>query len=214
VATFPDPADRNPLASDCRRCPGLADARCRIAWGVGSTDATLVVVGEAPGAGDPDADRWRGGNHTGMAYTARHSGRRVRDLFEGLGYRPDDLYFTNAVKCFPSNGEGSNREPTPDERANCRPYLLAELERVAPDCVVPTGRHATESLLVATDRSMDGFLEAVLEPIRPDTLPPILPILHPSYQDVWIARLGYEPDDYERAIGEALAGLGAGAPVT
>ena len=214
MATFPDPEDRNELAADCRRCPEPAAAREHISWGVGSLEATLVVVGEAPGAGDPEADRWQGGNHTGMAYTARHSGRRVRDLFEGLGYRPGDLYFTNAVKCFPSDGEGSNREPTSEERVNCRPYLLAELERVTPDCVVPTGRHATESLLAATDRSVDGFLEAVLEPIRPDALPPILPILHPSYQDVWVARLGYEPDEYERAIGEALAGLGAGAPVT
>ena len=118
MATFPDPADSRRLAEDCHRCPDLADARCRIAWGVGSTDATLVVVGEAPGAGDPDADRWRGGNHTGMAYTARHSGRRVRDLFEGLGYRPDDLYFTNAVKCFPSDGEGSRFEPSQIGRAH------------------------------------------------------------------------------------------------
>jgi DNA polymerase len=210
VATFPDPSHRNPLPDDCRRCPDLVASRCRISWGVGATDATLVVVGEAPGTGDPDADRWRGGNHTGMAYTARHSGRRVRDLFEGLGYASEEVYFTNAVKCFPGDGDGSNREPTADERANCRPYLLAELDRVAPDCVVPTGRHATESLLAATDHSLDGFLEAVLEPIRTDALPSLLPILHPSYRDVWIRRLGYEPDEYERAIAEALAALRAG----
>jgi DNA polymerase len=209
MATFPDPEDRNVLAEDCRRCPVLSADRTCISWGVGSTDATLVVVGEAPGAGTPEADRWKGGNHTGMAYTARHSGRRIRDLFEGLGYAAGDLYFTNAVKCFPSDNEGSNREPTPAERANCRPYLLAELEQVDPDCVVPTGRHATESLLAATDRGLDGFVDSVLEPIRTDALPPLLPILHPSYQDVWIPRIGYEPEGYERAIGAALADLGA-----
>jgi len=210
VATFPDPDDRMPLAPDCRRCPALAAARNRISWGVGATDATLVIVGEAPGAGDPEADRWRGGNHTGMAYTSRHSGRRIRGLFERLGYDPDDLYFTNAVKCFPPGEEGSNREPTPEERANCRPYLRSELETVAPDCVVPTGRHATESLLSATDRELDGFLESVLDPIEADGLPPTVPILHPSYQDVWISRLGYEPAEYEQAIGDALERLGAG----
>ncbi|QLD90490.1 uracil-DNA glycosylase [Natronomonas salina] len=210
MATFPDPDDRNVLAEDCRRCPALAADRTCISWGVGSLEATLVVVGEAPGAGTPEADRWKGGNHTGMAYTARHSGRRVRDLFEGLGYGQDDLYFTNAVKCFPSDGEGSNREPTPAERANCRPYLLEELEEVDPACVVPTGRHATESLLAATDRELDGFVDSVLDPIETDALPPLLPVLHPSYQDVWIKRLGYEPEGYERAIGETLADLGAG----
>ncbi|WP_254839897.1 uracil-DNA glycosylase [Natronomonas marina] len=206
---FPDPDDRNPLAADCRRCPELAASRTCISWGVGSLDATLVVVGEAPGAGDPGADRWQGGNHTGMAYTARHSGRRIRGRFESLGYDPDDLYFTNAVKCFPSDGEGSNREPTSEERANCRPYLFEELETVDPACVVATGRHATESLLAATDRSLDGFVEAVLEPIETEPLPPILPLLHPSYRDIWIPRLGYDDAGYQRAIGEALETLGA-----
>ena len=209
MPTYPDPGARNELAADCRRCPELVAARERISWGVGSLEATLVVVGEAPGAGDPEADRWRGGNHTGMAYTSRHSGRRIRGLFERLDYDPDDLYFTNAVKCFPPGEEGSNREPTPEERANCRPYLLSELETVAPDCVVPTGRHATESLLSATNRELDGFLESVLDPIEADGLPPVLPILHPSYQDVWISQLGYEPAEYEQAIGDALERLGA-----
>ena len=210
MVTFPDPADRNVLAEDCRRCPALAEARTCIAWGVGSLDATLVVVGEAPGAGSPEAARWRGGNHTGMAYTARHSGRRVRTLLESLGYGPDELYFTNAVKCFPSNGEGSNREPTAGERANCRPYLLAELEQVDPACVVPTGRHATTSLLAAAGRDLEGFLETVLEPIETDELPPLLPILHPSYQDVWLRRLGYEDEAaYREAVGDALEALGA-----
>ena len=206
---FPDPTDRNRLAEDCQRCPALVESRTRISWGVGSLDASLVVVGEAPGAGTPEADRWRGGNHTGMAYTARHSGRRIRRLFESLGYDSDTLYFTNAVKCFPSDGAGSNREPTAEERANCRPYLLAEIDAIEPSCVVPTGRHATESLLAAVDRSLDGFLDAVLEPIETDRMPPLLPILHPSYQDVWVGRLGYDPEGYERAIGEALAELGA-----
>lgn len=207
---FPDPVDRNQLADDCKRCPSLVESRTRISWGIGSPDASLVVVGEAPGAGTPDAERWRGGNHTGMAYTARHSGRRIRELFDSLGYDPKELYFTNAVKCFPSDGAGSNREPTAEERANCRPYLLAEIDAIDPSCVVPTGRHATESLLAAAGISLDGFLETVLEPIETDQLPPLLPLFHPSYQNIWIDRLGYDPESYERAIGEALADLGAG----
>lgn len=210
MAPFPDESDRNVLADDCRRCPALVDDRTHISWGVGSMDATIVVVGEAPGAGDPDADRWQGGNHTGMAYTSRHSGRRIRSLFDSLGYGPDELYFTNAVKCFPGDGSGSNREPTAEERRSCRSHLLAEISQVDPVSVVPTGRHATESLLAVTDRRLDGFLDAVLTTIEAERLPPIVPILHPSYQAVWIDRLDYDPDAYERAIGETLGALGAG----
>lgn len=210
MTTFPDPENRRELAADCRRCPALADARTRISWGVGADDATLAVIGEAPGAGNPDADRWRGGNHTGMAYTSRHSGRRIRGLFESLGYTPDELYFTNAVKCFPSDGSGSNREPTAEERANCRPYLRSELDAVDPTGVVPTGRHATASLLSVVDRSLDWFLDAVLTPIETDRLPPIVPVLHPSYRDVWAARLGYDAEGYKQAVGAALEAVGAG----
>ena len=206
---FPDPAKKNTLTESCRRCSALVESRGQISWGVGSPDARLVVVGEAPGAGDPDADRWRGGNYTGMAYTSRHSGRRVRRLFESLGYSPDELYFTNAVKCFPEDGDGSNREPTDRERSNCRPHLLAEIETIDPACIVPTGRHATASLLSAAGRSLDGFLDTVLEPIEAGQLPPMLPILHPSYQEIWISRLGYDLETYERALGETLAALEA-----
>lgn len=206
MAEFPDPGARNPLADDCRRCPALADARECISWGNGSLDADLLIVGEAPGAGDPSAERWRGGNWTGMAYTSRASGRKVRELFADLGYGADDLYFTNAVKCFPPDGEGGNREPTDEELANCRPYLLREVRQVEPGCVVATGKHATRSLLAAEGRDLDGFLDAVLEPVACERLGvPVLPVLHPSYQEVWVSRLGYTRESYLAAIAEGIA---------
>jgi DNA polymerase len=90
VPTYPD--QRHELAADCRRCPALVESRECISWGNGPLDAEIVVVGEAPGAGTPEADRWQGGNWTGMAYTARHSGRRIRDLLAEAGY--PDAYFT------------------------------------------------------------------------------------------------------------------------
>jgi uracil-DNA glycosylase family 4 len=204
---FPDPDTRNVLETDCTRCPSLVEARTRISWGTGPRDADVAVVGEAPGAGDPSADRWRGGNHTGMTYTTRHSGRRVRGLFARLGYDP---YYTNAVKCFPADGEGSNREPTETERANCRPYLERELRTVEPRVVVSTGRHATASVLALEGRELDGFVEHVLTPRRLpsfDFESSLLPLLHPSYQDVWVARLGYDDGAYEAELGETLAAL-------
>src|SRR5699024_6257254 len=107
MADYPDLDSTHELVPNCERCPALVDSRERISWGNGPLDAEIVVVGEAPGAGTPEADRWKGGDWTGMAYTARHSGGRIRDLMAGLGYE-DEAYFTSAVKCFPSDGEGSN----------------------------------------------------------------------------------------------------------
>ncbi|MXR50375.1 uracil-DNA glycosylase [Halovenus sp. WSH3] len=210
MASYPDPEDRNELAADCRRCPDLVESRECISWGNGPLDATVVVVGEAPGAGAPDADQWRGGNWTGLAYTSRHSGRRVRDLLAEAGYG-GDCYFTNAVKCFPADSEDSNREPTADERANCRPYLRAEIEEVEPAVVVPTGKHATRSVFALDGIELDSFLDAVLEPVSCPTLgTTALPLLHPSYQDVWIPQIGHTEQSYREAIGEQIDGLVGG----
>lgn len=223
---YPDPEERNVLEPACERCPALVESRTCISWGTGPLDADVVAVGEAPGAGNPEAETWKGGNHTGMAYTSRHSGRRVRDLFESLGY-DGRTYYTNAVKCFPSDafagsagggsskrrsdgGDASNREPTEGELDACRGHLETELAQVDPAVVVATGKHATTTVLAFEDRTLDGFLDRVLDPVDCPTLgAPLLPILHPSYQEVWLARLGYEAAEYREAIGAALDDLGA-----
>jgi DNA polymerase len=205
MAEFPDPETRNELAGDCRRCPALAASRNHIAWGQGDPESALVVVGEAPGAGDPDAEVWAGGNHTGMAYTTRHSGRRVRDLASELGF--PEAYFTNAVKCHPPG----NRDPEPDERANCAGYLEDELEQVEPDAVLATGKHATVSLLGLAGRSIEGFVATVGECVRngealewPGFEPALVPALHPSYENVWLGRLGLSRAAYVSGLRRAL----------
>ncbi|WP_115865520.1 uracil-DNA glycosylase [Halorussus litoreus] len=223
----PDPDSRNVLEPGCSRCPALADSRERISWGNGSLDADVVVVGEAPAYGDPDADRWRGGNWTGMAYTSRHSGRKIRGLFADAGLAPDECYFTNAVKCFPvdgdsDEGESSNREPTATERANCRGHLRAEIEQVRPAVIAPTGKHATLSVLGCetppesrngerhgrepADALSGGFLDAVLDPVESGAFDAtVLPLLHPSYQNVWLPRIGYAREEYVDALRKAVA---------
>jgi uracil-DNA glycosylase family 4 len=204
----PAAEDRNVLEPDCSRCPALVESRTYIAWGNGPLDAPILVVGEAPGAGDPDAEDWQGGNHSGLAYTSRHSGRRIRGLFADLGF-PDRVYYANAVRCFPADGAGSNREPSAAELSNCRGHLEEELRQVDPAVVVPTGAHATRSVLAFDDVEVDGFLEWVLTPTHMASLDvPVLPLLHPSYQDVWLSRLGYTPESYREEIATALEALG------
>ncbi|GAB7018979.1 hypothetical protein JCM18750_18400 [Halostagnicola bangensis] len=200
------PTTRNVLERDCTRCRALADSRECISWGTGDLEADIVVVGEAPGRGTPEADRWRGGNWTGKAYTSRHSGRRIRTMLERIGYG-EESYYTNAVKCFPADSDDptTNREPRDEERENCRVHLLTELETIGPEVVLATGKHATTTVLEAEGKSIDGFLETVLEPVHCESLGVwLIPILHPSYQDVWIGRLGYEPEEYLEAIRETL----------
>lgn len=204
--TAPDPDERAVLDPGCSRCPALVEARTCIAWGNGPRDADVVVVGEAPAAGDPETERWQGGNHTGMAYTSQHSGRTIRRLFADLGYA-DRTYYTNAVKCYPRDeaaaerGEETNREPTAAELTNCRDHLTTEIDGIDPAVVVPTGKHATASLFACEGRQVDGFLDLVLDPVElPSLGVTAVPILHPSYQAVWLARLGYQMDEYRAEL--------------
>lgn len=224
---FPD--DPLVLEPGCERCPALAAGRTSVAWGNGPRDADVVVVGEAPAAGDPDAT-WGGGNHTGLAYTSRHSGRRVRRLVAALGL-DGRAFYTNAVKCFPSEAyppggpadgdpgdplpdvdpeTAGDRDPAPAERERCRDHLLAELDAVAPTAVLATGRHATASLLAAAGRDLNGFLDLVCTAERlPGLDAALVPVLHPSYEAVWRARLGY-PDAaaYRADVASALREAG------
>ena len=110
------PVTKHAVGDDCRHCPDLAESRQCISWGNGPLDADVVVVGEAPAEGEPDADEWRGGNLTGMAYTSRASGRKIRDLLADAGFGHEDCYYTNAVKCHPPN----NRDPTSEELRRSR----------------------------------------------------------------------------------------------
>lgn len=201
---YPSPATRNVLEANCSRCPALVDSRETIAWGNGTLDAEVMVVGEAPGAGDPSVEQWQGGNWTGLAYTARHSGRIVRSLFEALGFGPDDLYVTNAVKCFPADGS-DNRPPTAEERRTCFTHLETELDQVEPTVVVATGKHATRSILEPEGKAVDAFIDAILSPIDCPTLGvTLVPVLHPAYQHVWLSRLGYDETSYRAELQDVL----------
>ncbi|WP_251331179.1 uracil-DNA glycosylase [Haloplanus pelagicus] len=206
----PAPDDALVLAPDCRRCPALVASRDRIAWGNGPADAAVMVVGEAPAAGDPNAADWPGGNRSGLAYISRHSGRRVRALLASVGV--DDAFYTNAVKCLPAGGDGSNREPTDAERSNCRTHLRAELDHVDPAVVLSTGKHATASLFAAEGRDLDRFVDRVLDPVACPTLETtVVALLHPSYADVWRSRLGYDRNGYRRALATVLRDHGVDA---
>lgn len=198
---YPDPGSALVLDPGCRRCPELVESRCEISWGNGARDADVLVVGEAPGAGSPDAERWRGGNHTGLAYTAGHSGRIVRRLFADAGYGPGDLFVTNAVKCHPPE----NRDPTAGELDRCFDHLRTELEAVDPAVVCPTGKHATRTLLRREGERLEGFLDRVLEPVAcPSLGVTALPLLHPAYQSLWLARLGRDREGYVAELAERL----------
>jgi DNA polymerase len=59
-------------------------------------------------------------------------------LLGSFGWRREDVFITNIVKCRPPD----NRDPEPDEIAACAPYLVRQLEILDPAMVVTLGRHS------------------------------------------------------------------------
>ncbi len=129
----------------CRRCPRLVEWRERVArerrasfadqeyWGrplpgFGDPGARVLLLGLAPAA--------HGGNRTGRIFTGDRSGdflfaslwrtgfaNQTTSTSRDDGLRLSDAWVMAAVRCAPP----ANR-PTSEERENCLPWSVAELE--------------------------------------------------------------------------------------
>ncbi|HEY0094988.1 MAG TPA: uracil-DNA glycosylase, partial [Archangium sp.] len=117
---------------DCQRCK-LCSGRKNIVFGSGNPRAELVFVGEGPGA-DEDAQ--------GVPFVGA-AGQLLTKMIEAMGYRRDDVYICNVVKCRPPG----NRNPEPDEVTACEPFLRAQLQAVQPKVIVALGKFAAQTLL-------------------------------------------------------------------
>lgn len=118
---------RRQNVGDCQRCP-LCRTRNSIVFGVGSAEADLMFVGEAPGA---DEDR------QGEPFVGR-GGQLLNRWLETLGLRRQDIYIANVLKCRPPG----NRDPRPQEVERCSPFLQAQIRAIEPKVIVALGRHA------------------------------------------------------------------------
>jgi uracil-DNA glycosylase family 4 len=132
-------AELRERAMQCVKCAHLASTRKNVVFGVGSIDAELMFVGEAPGA-DEDA---QGEPFVGAA------GQVLTKMINATGLTREKVYIANILKCRPDMPEGSsgNRKPTPEEMQTCIPYLHAQIDLIQPKVLVALGGTAMEGLL-------------------------------------------------------------------
>ncbi len=152
----------------CTLCPHLAESRTQTVFGVGNPDAEVMFIGEAPGA-DEDA---RGEPFVGRA------GQLLTKIIETMGFRRDDVYIANVMKSRPDMpaGASGNRPPTPQEMANCLPFLKEQIGIVQPKVLVALGATAVEGLLAV--RGLMRDLRGKWHSFE-DT--PLMITYHPSY---------------------------------
>jgi DNA polymerase len=146
---------------DCTRCK-LHKGRNKIVFGDGNPKAELVFVGEGPGH-DEDVQ--------GLPFVGR-AGKLLTQMIEAMGLRRKDVYICNVVKCRPPE----NRAPEKEEVATCSPFLLRQIDAIAPKVIVCLGSVAAQTLL-ETNRGISQFRGQWLE-FRGRKL---LATYHPAY---------------------------------
>jgi DNA polymerase len=126
----------------CVKCPHLAASRTTVVFGVGSIDAQLMFVGEAPGADEDEQ---------GEPFVGR-AGQLLTKIILATGLSRADVYIANILKCRPDTpGQSAgNRPPTPEERATCLPYLQEQIDLIQPKAIVALGATAVDGLLGKT----------------------------------------------------------------
>ena len=148
--------------SECTAC-ALCQTRQQAVLGTGHLHADLVVIGEAPGE---DEDR------QGEPFVGR-AGKLLDNMLASIGEkRGERVYIANVLKCRPPN----NRNPLPNEIGLCTPFLLRQLELIAPKVILAAGRFAAHTLL-----GSDAPLSALRNKPQQWRSIPLVVTYHPAY---------------------------------
>lgn len=152
---------------NCTRCP-LHMNRTNVVFGEGNPEADVMFVGEGPGAQEDQTGR----PFVGMA------GKCLDQWIAAVGLQRSDVYIANVVKCRPID----NRDPYPQEKESCAPFLHTQIALIKPKVLVALGRHAANSL-TGRNLTMGELRDADLVYRNEKTAMevPVIAVYHPSY---------------------------------
>lgn len=157
---------------DCRRCK-LSNRRTNIVFGEGDPGARLMFIGEAPGREEDLQARPFVGD----------AGTLLTRLIERMGFKREDVYIANIVKCRPP----MNRDPEIDEIEKCRGFIERQIEIINPAVIMSLGRISAQTLI--------GNTKLKITAIRGNFFDykgiPLMPTFHPAYlirnpKDKWL----------------------------
>lgn len=149
--------------SQCQRCE-LYKTRTQTVFGVGNRQAELMLIGEAPGA---EEDR------QGEPFVGR-AGQLLNEMLKSIGLSRQQVYIANILKCRPPN----NRDPKPEEAAECAEYLYQQIQLIKPKLILALGRISAQRLL-KTDTALARLRGKVHQHL--ETGVPLVVTYHPAY---------------------------------
>ena len=147
--------------NQCQKC-SLAGTRNNFVFGVGDPNASLLLVGEAPG----EQEDIKGEPFVGRA------GKLLDKILLAINRsREKDVYICNVLKCRPPE----NRNPLPNEVKECEPYLIHQINLIKPKLIVALGRVAGMTLL-----NVDNSLKSMRGVIHDYNGTPLIVTYHPA----------------------------------
>jgi len=148
---------------NCERC-SLSRSRKMAVPGEGPISAKLILIGEAPGENEDEV----GKPFVGV------SGELLDKMILAMGFKRDEVFITNTVKCRPPK----NRNPNEDEIVTCSNFLEMQLHSLTPKLVIAFGRIAAQFLL-NTNKPLAKLRAEIHN--SPKFGLPVLCTYHPSY---------------------------------
>jgi DNA polymerase len=111
----------------CSKCTLRSNCQ-QVVPGEGNAQAQIMFIGEAPG---------RKEDEIGNPFLGS-SGRILNTMLTSINLKREDIYLTNICKCRPPE----NRDPLPEEIAQCWPWLEKQIAIINPKIIVPLGKYA------------------------------------------------------------------------
>ncbi|MBI5927531.1 MAG: uracil-DNA glycosylase [Aquabacterium sp.] len=166
VETMGWPALREAVAS-CQAC-SLCQSRTQPVFGVGHEQAQWMIVGEAPG----EQEDKQGEPFVGRAGQLLDRMLAALALTRSEADATQQVFIANVLKCRPP----ANRNPQPQEVAQCEPFLTRQIELVKPKVILAMGRFAVQSLLKSSEPI--GKLRGKVHEVAGV---PVIVTYHPAY---------------------------------
>ena len=136
----------NDEIKNCLKCD-LGKTRKKFVFGVGDFNASLLLVGEAPGEQE---------DLSGEPFVGR-AGKLLDKMLSAINRsRENDVFICNVLKCRPPD----NRDPSKEEISKCEPYLVNQIDLIQPKLIVALGRIAGKTLL-GVDKSLKDMRNTI-----------------------------------------------------
>ena len=136
----------NDEIKNCLKCE-LGKTRKNFVFGVGDFNASLLLVGEAPGEQE---------DLSGEPFVGR-AGKLLDKMLTAINRsRENDVFICNVLKCRPPD----NRDPSKEEISKCEPYLVNQIDLIQPKLIVALGRVAGKTLL-GVDKSLKDMRNTI-----------------------------------------------------